>query len=293
MSNAHGGPEESRLSKDIPKRLLGRTALEVTILGVGGYHMAKPGEAAGIKIIRRAIDGGVNFLDNAWCYHGGKSEEIMGRALRDGYREKVILMTKNHGRDYDTFNSQLDDSLRRLQTDFIDVLQFHEIIHEGEPGRIFDEGAIDAAIEARNDNRIGHIGFTGHRWPRLLEEMLSKDFEWETVQMPVNLLDHHYRSVQKRVMATLCERNIGVIGMKSQAGGGLLRLGKTQPEDNIRFSLSMPISTLVSGMDSVEVLEENLRIARAFEPLTDGEIDSLLDATEPASRDGAYEHYKD
>jgi len=277
---------------EIPRRILGKTGLEVTILGVGGFHMAKPGERVGIKIIRRAIDGGINFLDNAWCYHGGKSEEIMGKALGDGYRERVVLMTKNHGRDYDTYRSQLEDSLRRLKTDYIDLVQFHEIIHDGEPGRIFSEGAIDAAVEARKEGRIGHIGFTGHRWPRLLEEMLNQDFDWETVQMPVNLLDHHYRSFQGNLMEKLSAGNIGIIGMKSQAGGGLLKLGKTLPGENIRYSLSMPVSTLVSGMDSIQVLEENMGIAREFRPLSRDEIDSLLGATEEGSTDGVYEHYK-
>jgi predicted aldo/keto reductase-like oxidoreductase len=257
---------------EMPRRVLGPTGLEVTIIGVGGFHMAKPGEKAGIKIIRTAIDEGVNFLDNAWCYHGGRAEEIMGKALRDGYRERVVLMTKNHGRDYDTYVAQLSQSLARLQTDYIDLVQFHEIIHEGEPARIFNEGAIDAAVEARKDGKIGHIGFTGHRSPGLLQEMLSGDFDWEAVQMPVNLLDHHYRSFQQQIMPA--------------------KAAVTTPEENIRYSLSRPIATLVSGMDSLDVLRKNLQTAREFEPLSEAETEQLLDVTKDASQAGRFENYK-
>jgi predicted aldo/keto reductase-like oxidoreductase len=280
------------MTKELPRRPLGFTGLDVTILGVGGFHMAKGGERTGIKIIRTAIDEGINFLDNAWCYHGGKSEEIMGKALQDGYRERVILMTKNHGRDYDTYRSQLEDSLRRLRTDFIDLVQFHEVIHEGEPKSIFENGAIDAAVEAKEEGKIGHIGFTGHRWPHLLEEMLHRDFPWETIQMPVNLLDHHYRSFVGTLLPRIQERNIGLIGMKSQAGGGLLRLGLTTPEENIRYSLSQPIATLVSGMDSLDVLWKNIATAREFVPMGEEEIRRLLKITKEPSSGGRYEHYK-
>ena len=216
----------------------------------------------------------------------------MGKALRDGYRERVVLMTKNHGRDYDTYKSQLEDSLRRLDTDYIDIVQFHEIIHEGEPDRIFEDRAIDAAIEAKKQGSIGHIGFTGHRWPHLLGQMLAKDFPWETVQMPVNLLDHHYRSFALTLLPLIQERGIGLIGMKSQAGGGLLKVGLTTPEDNIRYSLSQPIATLVSGMDSIEVLMKNIATARDFVPLDESEKRHLLQLTEKSSHQGRYEHYK-
>lgn len=174
----------------------------------------------GIHIIRTAINEGINFLDNAWCYNDGESERIMGLALRDGYREKVFLMTKNHGRDGATFRHQLDESLKRLQTDHIDLLQFHEIIHEGEPDRILSEGAIEEAIRAREKGKIRLIGFTGHRWPHLFQQMLEKDFEWDTVQMPTNLLDYHYRSFTKEILPILVERGIGIIGMKGLGGSG-------------------------------------------------------------------------
>lgn len=281
------------ISRPIPRRPLGSTGEMVSLLAVGGHAIGKPADPkTGIRIIRTAIDNGVSFLDNAWEYHNGRSEEIMGKALQDGYREKVILMTKNHGRDYDTYRKQLDDSLLRLQTDYIDVLQFHEIIHEGEPDRIFDEGAIDAAVEARKEGKIRFIGFTGHKYPRLFKEMLEKDFRWDTVQMPVNVLDYHYRSFTKQIMPILVERKIGIIGMKSLAGGGIPRTGSLEPEECIRYSMSQPIATLVSGMDSMEVLKKNLMIASKFSPMTEQEEADLLGRSEPYARNAEYERYK-
>lgn len=278
----------------IPTRILGRTGGRVTVLGVGGYHMAKPRDTQlGIRIIRTAIDEGINFLDNAWCYHNGESERIMGRALRDGYREKVFLMTKNHGRDGATFRRQLDESLKRLQTDHIDLLQFHEIIHEGEPERIFSEGAIEEAIKARDEGKITFIGFTGHRWPHLFRQMLGKDFEWDTVQMPTNLLDYHYRSFTNEIMPILVERSIGIIGMKSLGGSEapILETGVT-PQEAISYALSLPIHTLVSGMDSLEVLAQNLEIVRNWRPLLDEERNELLVQIAPWAADGGLEDYK-
>jgi predicted aldo/keto reductase-like oxidoreductase len=278
----------------IPTRILGRTGVRLTVLSVGGYHMAKPRDTQlGIRIIRTAIDEGINFLDNAWCYHDGESERIMGLALRDGYREKVFLMTKNHGRDGATFRRQLEESLKRLQTDHIDLLQFHEIIHEGEPERIFSEGAIEEAIRARDEGKIKFIGFTGHRWPHLFKQMLERDFEWDTVQMPTNLLDYHYRSFTKEIMPILVERGIGLIGMKSLGGSGapILETGVTLQEA-ISYALSLPIHTLVSGMDSLEVLAQNLEIVRNWRPLLDEERNKLLERIAPWAADGHLEHYK-
>jgi predicted aldo/keto reductase-like oxidoreductase len=278
----------------IPTRVLGSTGERVTILGVGGHHMAKPGDRdLAVRIIRTAIDEGINFLDNAWCYHRGNSERYMGEALRDGYRDKVFLMTKNHGRDGPTFRRQLEDSLSRLQTDHIDLLQFHEIIHDGEPERIFSEGAIEEALKARDEGKIRFIGFTGHRWPYLFKQMLETGFQWDTVQMPINLLDHHFRSFAKSILPILLRRGIGVIGMKSLGGSeeGILKLGIT-PEQAISYSLSKPIDTLVSGVDSVEFLHENLEIVRNFQPLTQQEQEGLLKRVAPFAEQGYLEYYK-
>jgi len=276
----------------IPTRLLGATLERVSIIGVGGHHIGRPADVeTGIRIIRTAIDEGINFLDNAWCYHDGRSEEIMGRALGDGYRERVFLMTKNHGRDGDTFRQQLDESLRRLQTDHIDLLQFHEIIHEGEPDRIFGEGAIEAAVAARAAGKIRYIGFTGHRWPRLLRQMIEHGFEWDTLQMPVNLLDAHYRSFADEIMPMAEARNIGVIGMKGLAAGNILRAG-VSPREALSYALSQPIATLVCGMESLEVLEQNLRIVRDWQPMSLDEQARLRERVAKVAADGHLEEYK-
>jgi predicted aldo/keto reductase-like oxidoreductase len=276
----------------IPTRMLGSTGVRVTILGVGGYHIGKPADQkVGVRIIRTAIDEGINFLDNAWCYHQGESERIMGRALQDGYRDRVFLMTKNHGRDRATFERQLDESLRRLQTDRIDLLQFHEVVQEGVPQRIWNEGAIEAALAAREAGKIRFIGFTGHRWPHLLQEMLDLDIAWDTAQFPANLLDAQYRSFTGQVLPLLVERGIGAIGMKSLAGDRLLQTG-VSPQEAIPYALSLPIDVLVSGMDSIEILEQNLDIVRGWAPLTEDEQQALLERVAPWAGDGHLERYK-
>ena len=279
---------------DIPTRKLGKTNLDVSILAVGGYHIGKDHDPAlGTKIIRTAIDRGINFMDNAWCYNSGVSERIMGIALRDGYREKVVLMTKNHGRDAYTFRSQLEDSLSRLQTDWIDVVQFHEIVNEGDPETLYENGAFDEALKAKDEGKIRFIGFTGHRYPHLHRQMLAGDFDWDTVQLPANLLDYHYRSFIKEIIPILKKRNIGVIGMKSLAGDGksMLSTGVTAKEA-ISYALSLPIDTLVSGMDTPELVEENIEIACKSSELTKDEIESLLERVANLAGDGVLEKYK-
>jgi predicted aldo/keto reductase-like oxidoreductase len=272
--------------------VLGSTGMRVTVLGVGGYHIGKPtDQKVGVRIIRTAIDEGINFLDNAWCYHQGESERIMGRALQDGYRDRAFLMTKNHGRDRATFERQLDESLTRLQTDYIDLLQFHEVVQEGVPQRIFSEGAIEAALAAREAGKIRFIGFTGHRWPRLLREMLDQNFAWDTAQFPANLLDARYRSFTGQILPILKERGIGAIGMKSLAGDRILQTG-ISPQEAIAYALSLPIDVLVSGMDSIEILEQNLKIARNWLPLTEDEQKALLERVTPWAEDGHLEYYK-
>jgi predicted aldo/keto reductase-like oxidoreductase len=211
--------------------------------------------------------------------------------LQDGYRDKVILMTKNHGRDRSTFEKQLHESLNRLKTDHIDLLQFHEVIHEGVPQRIFGEGAIEAAIDARTAGKIRFIGFTGHRWPHLFHEMLDYDFAWDTVQFPANLLDVQYRSFTQDILPILKSRGIGAIGMKSLVGGRILQAG-VSPQEAISYALSLPIDVLVSGIDSMEVLEQNLQIARNWRPLEQEERDALLARVAPWAGDGRLEYYK-
>lgn len=210
-------------------------------------------------------------------------------------RAKVIISTRNHGRDYKSYMKQLGDSLRRLQTDYIDVVQFHEINSADLPDAIFKEGAIDAAIEAREEGKIRYIGFSGHKWPRLFIEMLTKDFKWDTVQLPQNVMDYHYRSFTKQIIPELVKRNIGIIGMKSLGGGpggNILKTGTLKAEECIRYAMSQPISTVVSGMDSMEVLEKNLRMASGFTPMSKEEKRVLLEKSKMFAENARYEWYK-
>ena len=282
---------DSERINGIPTRPLGSTGVRVTVLGVGGYHIGKAKDPElGARIIRTAIDEGINFLDNAWCYNGGLSERIMGQALRDGYRDKVFLMTKNHGRDPATFESQLEDSLRRLQTDHIDLLQFHEVVRDKDPPSILND-VLEAAVRAREAGKFRFLGFTGHRWPYLFRQMLESGYAWDTVQFPANLLDAQYRSFTKAILPILRERGIGAIGMKSLAGGELLKTG-VSPSEGIAYALSMPIDTLVSGIDSLEILSQNLATVRGWTPLTEVEQQDLLERTAPYADDGHLEKYK-
>jgi predicted aldo/keto reductase-like oxidoreductase len=259
---------------------------------MGGHTIGTIGDAdLSVRLIRTAIDEGINFLDNAWCYHRGESEWLMGRALRDGYREKVFLMTKNHGRDAATFKRQLDESLKRLQTDYVDLLQFHNIVHEDDPDRILSKGAIKAAVAARDDGKVRFIGFTGHHWPYLFRQMLDSDFPWDTVQFPANLLDAHYRSFIQQILPLLTTRGIGAVGMKGLSGGHLLKVGISAREA-ISYALSLPISTLVLGIGSLEQLTQDLEIVRGWLPLSDVERSTLLERDAPWAADGRLERYK-
>ena len=280
--------------RGLPSRTLGKTGIEVSILGVGGWHIGEKRDLElGRRIIRTAVDEGITFMDNAWCYNQGASEHIMGHALRDGYRDRVVLMTKNHGRDGLTFRSNLEDSLRRLQTDRIDVLQFHEIINEGDPEKIYSQGALEEALKAREEGKIRFIGFTGHRHPALLAEMLDGEFEWDTVQMPTNLLDHHYKSFIHQILPLAKKRGIGVVGMKSLAGDGKsMFAAEVSAEEAITFALSLPISSLISGMASPEQVKENARIAREFSSPSGPEREALLKRVAPHAGDGHLEGYK-
>lgn len=278
----------------IPTRVLGRTGAEVTVLGIGGHAICQQGwPEPGISIVRTAIDEGINFMDNAWCYHDGESEKTMGLALKDGYRHKVFLMTKNHGRDAVSFRRQLEESLRRLQTDYVDLLQFHEIVHDDEPQALFDQGAVAEAARARGEGKIRFIGFTGHRWPRLFRQMLDHDVSWDTVQMPTNVFDYQYRSFTLEILPLLKRRGIGVIGMKSLGGSGapFLQSGITAAEA-ISWALSLPIDTLVSGIDTLELLRQNLAIVRSWQPLNEREKSSLVERVRPWARNGELEYYK-
>ncbi len=251
----------------------------------------------GIKIIRAAIDAGVTFMDNSWDYHDGDSEVRMGNALKDGYRKKVFLMTKIDGRTKKAAAKQIDDSLKRLQADVIDLLQHHEVIRMEDPDRIFAKGgAMEAFLDARKAGKIRYIGFTGHKDPlvhlRMLEVAAKHDFHFDTVQMPLNVMDAHFRSFGRHVLPVLVKEQIGVLGMKPMASGAILKSNTVSAADCLRFAMSLPTSVVISGMDSMDVLKHNLETVKTFEPLTEEQTAVLLKKTADAAVEGKYELFK-
>ena len=278
----------------LPTRVLGRTGERVSILCLGGWHIGsvKDGDQA-IRIMHAAVDEGLTFFDNCWDYHDGGSEEIMGRALDGGRRDKVFLMTKNCERDYEGSMKCLDDSLRRLRTDRIDLWQFHEIIYDNDPEWVFEKGGMKAALEARKAGKVRYIGFTGHKHPSIHLSMLDKPFEWDACQFPVNVLDLHYRSFQKQVLPVCLEKNVGAIGMKGFGGGnGIARQAGLTAEEAYRYALSQPIASEVVGMTTMEQLQANIALARDFKPMPDAEQTALAAKVKPFATDGRFEQFK-
>jgi predicted aldo/keto reductase-like oxidoreductase len=282
----------------MPYRDLGRIDQKVSILGLGGYHIGvqSVSEGESQKVIRTAVDRGINFLDNSWDYNNGISEIRMGRALRDGYRERVFLMTKIDGRDKNTAEKQIDESISRLGT-HIDLLQFHEIIRPSDPARIFaSDGAFEAAIEARDAGKIRYIGFTGHKSPnihlRMLKTAFDKGFTFDAVQMPLNVMDAHYDSFEKQVLPVLMEHGIGVLGMKPLGDKNILNSGIVTAQECLRYSLSLPVSAVITGIDSMPILEQALAVIRNFAPMNNKERSALLAKTAKAAEQGKYEPYK-
>ncbi len=289
------GLTSSFTKNGVPYRRLGKTGMEVSLIGVGGHHIGDRHitDETSVALIREALDNGVNFLDNAWHYNNGRSEELMGRALQDGYREKAILMTKHHGRDPETAQEHLETSLRRLQTDYLDLWQFHEIESLEAVEKIYASGVLDYVHKKKEQGVIRHIGFTGHTRPEIHKAMLDKGFDWETVQMPINVLDHHYLSFSQQIIPILQEKNIGIIGMKSVASGAIVNEGIATIEECLRFAMGLPVSSLISGMNNLEHLRHNLEITRNFKPMTEDEIASLLEKTYTYAQGGKHEWYKD
>ena len=284
-----------RNAEGMPVRVLGKTGLEVSIIGFGGGHSVRSDidVQTTVRFIHEAIDNGVTFMDNAWEYHQGEAERRMGQALV-GRRDQVTLMTRVCARDRATAEAQLNESLARFRTDVIDVWQFHEINYDNDPDWVFRaDGAIEAAVAARDAGKIRFIGFTGHKSPHILKRMLEMDFDWDTVQMPINALDAHYRSFQKELLPELNRRNIGVIGMKALGGRGqfVSDLGLTAAQCR-SYALSLPISTLVCGIQSQENLEQDLAIAREFEPMSETDRQTLLESVTEEATDGRYEWFK-
>src|SRR5688572_4248966 len=288
-----------KTNSEMPKRRLGRTGIEVSLIGLGGWHLGfkSMDEQLSIRIIRSAIDNGINFMDNCWDYNEGASEIRMGNALRDGYRERAFLMTKIDGRTKKDAAKQLDESLRRLQTDHIDLVQHHEILRYEDPHRIFDdEGANAALVEARDAGKIRFIGFTGHKDPRIhlymLEVAREYGFEFDAVQMPLNVMDAHYRSFEKLVLPELVKQNIGVLAMKTLANGTILESKTVNATECLQYAMNLPVSVVITGCESMENLEQALNAARTFKPLSSDEVSGLLARTAQAASRGEYELFK-
>ena len=278
----------------LPTRVLGRTGERVSLLCLGGWHIGSVKDpAAAIRIMHAAVDEGLTFFDNCWDYHDGGSEEVMGRALAEGRRDKVFLMTKNCERDHAGSMKCLDDSLRRLRTDRIDLWQFHEIIYDNDPDWVFEKGGLKAAVEARKAGKVRYIGFTGHKDPRIHLSMLAKPFDWDACQFPVNVLDLHYRSFQKQVLPVCLKNKVGAIGMKGFGGGdGIARQAGLTPADAYTFALSQPIASQVVGMTTLEQLQQNIALARGFKPLSPSDQAALADKVKPFATDGRFEQFK-
>jgi predicted aldo/keto reductase-like oxidoreductase len=283
---------------DMRYLVLGRTGEQVSIIGLGGHHIGRQkDEKDSIKIIRSAIDRGINFMDNCWDYHDGGSEIRMGKALRDGYRKKVFLMTKIDGRTEKEAARQIDQSLKRLQTDHLDLLQHHEVLRLEDPDRIFAEGgAQEAVLAAQKAGKVRFIGFTGHKDPlvhlRMLEIAAKHKFRFDTVQMPLNVMDAHFRSFGHKVLPVLVKEGIGVLGMKSMGDGLILKSKTVTPVECLQYSLTLPTSTVITGIDSLKILKQDLDVVRRFKPLTAAQVAVLLKKTAKAAADGRFERFK-
>jgi len=279
----------------MPYRVLGHTGERVSAIGLGGWHIGlkKVDKQLSLRIVRTAIDRGINFLDNSWDYNDGESERRMGEALKGGYRDKAFLMTKIDGRSKAEAARQLDESLRRLQTDRIDLVQHHEIIRYEDPHRIFDpEGANAALVEARRAGKLRYIGFTGHKDPHIHLHMLrvaeENGFLFDSAQMPLNVMDAHYRSFAKLVVPQLVKQNIGVLGMKSMANGIILRSRAVTAIECLHYALNLPTSVVITGIDSMEILDQALEAARTFRPMSEAQVTALLAKTAPAAARGEF-----
>ena len=289
----------TQTNSEMPRRRLGRTGVEVSLIGLGGWHLGFNyiDEQLAIRIIRTAIDSGINFMDNCWDYNDGASEIRMGKALRDGYRERAFVMTKIDGRTKQDAAKQLDESLKRLDVDHIDLVQHHEILRYEDPHRIFDEkGANAALLEARDAGKIRYIGFTGHKDPRIhlymLEVARENGFTFDAVQMPLNVMDAHYRSFEKMVLPELVKQDVGVLAMKTMANGLILESNTVSAIECLQYAMNLPTSVVITGCESMADLEQALTAARTFQPMSEDQVKNLLGRTEQAASRGEYELFK-
>ena len=286
-------------ANDMSYRTLGRTGRKVSAIGMGGFHIGKPelSEAESIRLIRGAIDRGITFMDNSWDYNNGDSEVRMGKALKDGYRQKVFLMTKLDGRTKQEAAKQLDESLQRLQTDHLDLIQHHEVIRFEDPDRIFAEGgAQEAVLEARKAGKVRYIGFTGHKDPHVHLYMLQvaeeHGFAFDAVQMPLNVMDAHFRSFGKLVLPKLVEKGIGVLGMKSMGDSIILKSKTASPIECLHYALNLPTSVVITVIDSQTILDQAFEAVRTFAPMDEKQVAALLAKTAALAAKGAYELFK-
>ena len=279
-------------------RQLGRTGEKVSLIGLGGHHIGRPkDEQFAVELIRTAIDRGINFMDNCWDYHDGSSELRMGKALQDGYRDRVFLMTKIDGRTKKAAAEQIDQSLQRLRTDRIDLLQHHEIIRLEDPDRIFAPGgSMEAVLEAQKAGKVRYIGFTGHKDPlvhlRMLEIADQNNFRFDAVQMPLNVMDAHFRSFERQVLPILVKKEIGVLGMKSMGDPYILKSNTVTPIECLHYAMNLPTSTVITGIEKMPILEQAFEAVSTFEPMSEEQVSALLDRTRSAAAKGQYELFK-
>jgi aryl-alcohol dehydrogenase-like predicted oxidoreductase len=290
-----GSPGERR--GDMLYRPLGSTGATVSAIGLGGFHVGQVAEAESIRIMRTAVDRGITFFDNCWDYNGGASEERMGKALRDGYRDKVFLMTKIDGRTRESAAKQIDESLRRLGADHLDLLQMHEVIRLEDPDRVFAKGGgMEALVAARDAGKTRFIGFTGHKDPsvhnRMLDTASARGFRFDAVQMPLNVMDAHFRSFGRDVLPRLVRERIGVLGMKSMGGKVLLESGVVTPTECLQYALNLPTSTVITGIDRMDVLDQAIAATRTFRPMDEAQVQALLAKTAGVAATGRYELFK-
>ncbi len=278
-------------------RKLGSTGERVSAIGIGGAHLGRPSEQDAIAIVRSALDRGITFLDNCWDYSNGECEVRMGKALRDGYRQKAFLMTKFDGRTRQAAAQQIDQSLQRLQTDHIDLIQYHENIRLDDPDRFFaDGGAVEAVMAAKQAGKVRYIGFTGHKDPLVHERMLEiaklHNFHFDACQMPLNPMDAHFRSFANNVVPKLVEQGIAVLGMKPMGSGDLLKSNTVTPIECLHYALNLPTSVVITGCDSMKILDQAFEAARTFKPMTEAEVIAILDKTRVAAATGKFERFK-
>jgi aryl-alcohol dehydrogenase-like predicted oxidoreductase len=286
-------------TSEMPYRPLGNTGEMVSLLGIGGWHLGLThvDESLSTRIVREAIDRGVNFLDNCWDYNAGLSEERMGIALRDGYRRRAFVMTKIDGRSYAEAMRQIEDCLRRLETDCIDLVQHHEIQRFEDPFRILDEEGAQLALEdARKAGKLRFTGFTGHKDPlmhlRMLEIAKERGVRFDAVQLPLNVMDAHYRSFARLVLPELVREQIAPLAMKSLANGHILKSNTVTAIEALQYAMNLPVATVITGIDTMPIFEQAFEAVRTFRPMSEEEVAALLARTAEKGRDGSYELFK-